>query len=181
MSEKLPKFSKGTINIIRTTLRNNIELTNIADNKANMLLSLNGIMISILVPLVLSNSDLVWKKYMYIPLIMFVLTCFSTMYISTMVLRPSNFENFKDKLLDQTEFSPFFFGNFFKMEPQEFFNYLNESMGDKDKMKMYLAQDLYFVGKRLGFKMQWVRIAFSIFITGIGGTLAATGILFFMF
>ncbi len=36
ITEKIEKnkFSKDTLNIIRTTMRNNIELTHIADNKA---------------------------------------------------------------------------------------------------------------------------------------------------
>ena len=41
--EKKSKISKEVLNVIRTTQRNNIELTNIADNKANMLLSLNRV------------------------------------------------------------------------------------------------------------------------------------------
>ena len=43
-------LDKKTIDIIRTTQRNNIDLTAIADNKANVLLSLNALIIAALVP-----------------------------------------------------------------------------------------------------------------------------------
>lgn len=168
---------KEIINVIRTTQRNNIELTGIADNKANMLLSLNGIMISIAVPLLLSNSEELVNNYMYIPLAILAVTCFATMYISTMVLRPSNFETFQDSLEPDVYHSPFFFGNFFKMEPEDFFRDIENKLDKKENLGTFLAQDLFFVGKRLGYKMQWIRRAFTIFISGIGLTLAATGIL----
>ena len=58
-----PKLSKETVNIIRTTQRNNIELTHIADNKANVLLSLNAIMITFLIPLILSNVNIILEKF----------------------------------------------------------------------------------------------------------------------
>jgi len=174
---KKGKMSKEIINVIRTTQRNNIELTNIADNKANMLLSLNGIMISIAVPLILSNSDDLVGNYFYIPAIIMAITCFATMYISAMVLRPSNFENFRDSLKNKETASPFFFGNYFKMKPEEFFADINKKLQDTSNLHDYVAQDLFFVGKRLGYKMQWIRTAFSLFIAGIFLTLLTTGIL----
>ncbi|MEZ4957629.1 MAG: hypothetical protein R2825_28985 [Saprospiraceae bacterium] len=45
-TNKKDKLTKETINIMRTTQRNNVELTHIADNKANVLLSLNAIMLT---------------------------------------------------------------------------------------------------------------------------------------
>lgn len=171
--EKLPK---EIVNVIRTTQRNNIELTNIADNKANMLLSLNGIMISIAVPLILSNVSLIEEVSNIIPLVILTITCFTTMYISAMVLRPSNFEHFRDTLSEGKRTSPFFFGNYFKMSPDEFFKDIEEKLKEKEDLREYLIQDLFFVGKRLGYKMQMIRSAFTIFIGGIFLTLATTGI-----
>ena len=151
-------------------------MTNIADNKANMLLSLNGIMISIAVPLLLSNSNDLVGTYFYIPAIMMAITCFATMYISAMVLRPSDFEH-RHSLRDKNTASPFFFGNYFKMEPQEFFVDIEHKLNDISNLKDYLVQDLFFVGKRLGYKMRWIRNAFTLFIGGIFLTLLTTGVL----
>ncbi len=71
VQEKKPKkkLSKDIINIIRTTQRNNIELTHIADNKANVLLSLNALMVTFLLPLVVANSAVILERLLYIPLI----------------------------------------------------------------------------------------------------------------
>ena len=80
--EEFDTFSKNTIGLLRTTLRNNTELTSIADNKANVLLSLNALMLTFFVPLVLPNIDLVQQYKLTIPLMTFVVTCVLTIYIA---------------------------------------------------------------------------------------------------
>lgn len=174
-------LSKQTVNIIRTVQRNNIDLTAIADGKANVLLSLNAIMITFLIPAVAAGLDVIVQEHLYIPLSILAITCFVTIYISALVLRPSNFDKFIEELDPDMKFSPFFFGNFYKMKPDEFFTYLKESASETALVKAHLAQDLYYVGKRLGRKMTWIRQAFDIFLIGIFLTLLSTGIVLFFF
>lgn len=179
--KKKKKLTKDIVNIIRTTQRNNIELTHIADNKANVLLSLNALMITFLVPMVLANASLIIEKQLYIPLIILSVTCFSTIYIATIVLKPSRFENFRENSDQKQDFSPFFFGNFYNMEAEEFHAYLNEQLSGEDMVKNHLAQDLFYVGKRLGFKMTWIRRAFNIFLIGLFLSLFSLLLVLFLF
>jgi len=173
---KEKKLSKEAINIIRTTQRNNIELTHIADNKANVLLSLNAIMITFLIPLIIPHADIIFERYLYIPIAIMAATCFSTIYIAAIVLKPSQFDNFRDQMGSETRFSPFFFGNFYKMEADDFFQYIEESLSDTNMVKKHLAQDLFYVGKRLGYKMTWVRRAFNLFLIGLFLTLSSAAL-----
>ena len=76
---KKNKLSRETVNVFRTTQRNNIDLTGIADNKANVLLSVNAIMLTFIIPLVLGNIDYIVDRYIFIPLIIFAATCFITL------------------------------------------------------------------------------------------------------
>lgn len=167
----MDKSSKEIINIIRTTQRNNIELTSIADNKANVLLSLNAVMIAAIVPMALGNVDLILNKFLYIPLLILAATCFATIYICTQVLKPSRFEKFREDEDTDGVFSPFFFGNFYEMKPSEYFKYMQSSLAEPDMVKRHLAKDLFFVGRRLGEKMKNIRTAFNIFLAGIFLTL----------
>ena len=175
---KLSKLTKETINIMRTTQRNNIELTHIADNKANVLLSLNAIMLTFLIPTVVANVDYIFEKHLYIPLVILAITCFATIYISTIVLKPTRFDNLREQDSPDSKHSPFFFGNYYKMEPEEFYNYFEEEINKSDSITHHLAQDLYFVGRRLGYKMTWIRRAFNIFLTGIFLSLLTTAFAF---
>jgi len=170
-------ISKKTINIIRTTQRNNIDLTAIADNKANVLLSLNALIIAALVPIVIANIDIVFDRMLIIPLIVLALTSFITIYLAAEVLKPSNF----DKMRTKNNPSPFFFGNFYQMEAKEYDEFIKGSLDSTKDLKAHLTSDLYYIGRRLGQKMSYVRKAYNIFIIGIFWTLIATGVVLFIF
>lgn len=164
--KKAKKISKDILNIIRTTMRNNIELTHIADNKANVLLSLNALMITFLVPFVVPNFESIKKFHLLFPLGLLVITAFVTIYISTLVLKPAKFDQNR-KLLQKGKYvSPFFFGNFYQMNKAEFSIYIKGALSDNDLIKEHLTEDLHYIGSRLGRKMTLVRLAFNVFIIG---------------
>lgn len=173
-------ISKQTINIIRTTQRNNIDLTAIADNKANVLLSVNAIIIAALIPIVIANVDIIFEKMLIVPLMVLAITSFITIYLSAAVLKPSNFDRMRTSRSPNLESSPFFFGNFYLMEAEEYFKFIKTSLSDPKHLKTHLAQDLYYIGKRLGEKMAYVRQAYNIFTVGILLTLITLGgVIFF--
>jgi hypothetical protein len=169
-------FSKETINVIRTTLRNNIELTAIADNKANVLLSLNALLIASVVPLAISNLDFVIAYFLHIPLVIMAITCFSTIYLTTLVLAPTNFDTFNDRLEGGLEPSPFFFATIHGMSLEEYYLYLQQETTQKEVVRLHLAQDLYFIGYRLAEKMKLIRTSFHIFRIGIFLAMITSGL-----
>jgi len=168
-------FSKETVNVIRTTLRNYIELTSIADNKANVLLSLNAVMIAFVVPLAISNLEVIFAYTLFVPLFFLAVTCFATIYVTTMVLVPKGFEEFNDELPPGMPPSPFFFGTIQDMTLEEYFAYLHRATQDKHTVRHHLSLDLFYIGRRLGEKMTLMRRSFLIFRLGIFLTLLATG------
>ena len=175
----MKKLSKQTINIIRTTQRNNIDLTQLADNKANVLLSLNALMITFSLPLIFSNLEFIVQDYLIIPLVILAITCFSTIYISAIVLKPSRLDEYRASASDNpdTQASPFFFGNFYQMPPEDFFAYMDEVVGSSELVHNHLTQDLYYIGVRLAFKMNRIRLAFNIFLAGLFLTLLSAGVI----
>lgn len=169
-------LSKETVNVIRTTMRNNIELTSIADNKANVLLSLNAVMIAFVVPLAISNLDIIVQYTLFIPLVLLAITCFATMYLSTLVLAPFSFDTFNNELPEGMEPSPFFFGTAYSMSLTEYYDRLLSIAHDKKTVRQFFTQDLFFIGRRLGEKMALIRQSFLIFRIGIFLTLASTAL-----
>ncbi len=169
-------FSKETVNVIRTTMRNNIELTAIADNKANVLLSLNAVMIAFVVPLAISNVDVIVQYTLFIPLVIMAITCFATIYLSTLVLAPFRFDTFNKDLPASMEPSPFFFGTAYDMSLTEYYDRLISTTNDKAKTRQFISQDLFFIGRRLGEKMALIRQSFQIFRAGIFLTLLSTAL-----
>ncbi|MEL7427091.1 MAG: Pycsar system effector family protein [Bacteroidota bacterium] len=169
-------LSKETINILRTTMRNNIELTAIADNKANVLLSLNAVLIAFVVPLAISNLEVLVSYILYIPLVLLAITCFATIYLSTLVLSPFRFDTFNDDLPTGMDSSPFFFGTAYGMSLEEYYDKLINTSMDKESVRQFITQDLFFIGRRLGEKMALIRRSFQIFRIGMFVTLLATAL-----
>ncbi len=165
---------KDTLNMIRTTYRNNIELTNIADNKANILLSLNALMITFLIPIVLSNLEIIVSEVLYLPLITLSITCFITIVLAAMATRPIKMGEQDVKRGDTLQKSPFFFGNYYKMKVDDYLHLIEETINDPSSVKDYVKLDLYFMGKGLGEKYSKIRTCYNVFITGLALTLIAT-------
>ncbi len=161
------KLGKDVLNIIRTTMRNSIELTHIADNKANVLLSLNALMLTFLVPLVIPYLDIIKEYKLWIPLLVLVGTCLVTIYITVLVLKPSKFYVGSKEMKNGANLSPFFFGNFYKMTKDEYTDYIKQEVARGESVRNHLAGDLHYLGVRLGHKMHLMRMAFHIFLTGL--------------
>ena len=176
LSKEKLSFSKETVNVIRTTMRNNIELTAIADNKANVLLSLNAVLIAFVVPIAISNQGILVQYTLYIPLVILAITCFSTIYLSTLVLSPFRFDTFNSDLPTGMDSSPFFFGTAYAMSLEEYYDKLMNTSMDKESVRQFIAQDLFFIGRRLGEKMALIRRSFQIFRIGMFLTLLSAAL-----
>ncbi len=163
---KLPE--RGVETMFRVTLRNHITLSDIADTKANILLSVNAIIVSLVLSNLLPKLDNPTNTYLIYPTVIFVFFTLVTMILSVFATRPNvtggkftrlDVENKKVNLL--------FFGNFHKMELNDFEWAMNELMNDKDYLYSSMTKDLYFLGKVLDRKYKILRVTYTIFIIGI--------------
>jgi len=175
--EKLEKLSKNSISILRTTLRNNIELTSIADNKANVLLSLNAIMLTFIVPIAVPYIDDIMIMGLVIPFVLLIATCLITIYLAVLVLKPGKFTGQGFANSEAYKMSPFFFGNFGDMTRDQYMGYSDKVLQDENLVKQFLSNDFYYIGLRLLQKMKMIRYAFNIFIFGLSFSIIITVIL----
>ena len=171
MSEQIEpktKLNRSVLNMIRTTQRNNIDLKHIADNKANILMSINALMITFLFPIIFSNLDLIIDQYFYIPMGILAITCLITVFISATVLRPFSSKTIlkKEKMMEMDR-SPFFFGNYHNMDSDTYFNYFNRVTSDEDALHRFIVDDLHFYGKILATKYNEIKLAYFTFKIGL--------------
>lgn len=165
---KKNKLNKNVLNLIRTTQRNNIDLKNIADNKANILMSINALMITFLIPIVFSHIDVIMGHYLYIPLAILTTTCMITLTISAIVLRPFSTNNkFKPKALNVKTTSPFFFENSTEFTEDQFHDYFIKVSQNDDKVLKYAVSDLFYFSNILAIKYKQIRWAYMVYIFGI--------------
>lgn len=163
---KLPE--RGIETMFRVTLRNHITLSDIADTKANILLSVNAIIVSLALSNLLPKLDNPSNSYLIIPTIIFVLFTIVSMILSVLATRPNvTSGKFTKQDVENKKVNLLFFGNFHKMKLDEFEWAMNELMQDKDYLYGSMTKDLYFLGKVLNRKYSILRVTYTVFIIGI--------------
>lgn len=157
---------KGVQSMFRITLRNHIKLSDIADTKANILLSVNAIIISVALSNLLPKLDK--NAYLIIPTAVFMIFSIISMILSVLATRPNiTSGKFTRKDVEDKKVNLLFFGNFHKMSLTEFEWAINEMMKDKEYIYSSLTKDLYFLGLVLDRKYRILRLTYTVFIIGI--------------
>lgn len=159
---------RGIQTFFRVALKNHIKLSDIADTKANILLSVNAIIISLVLSNLISKLDSPSNNYLIIPTLIFTLSSVISMVLSIIATRPNvTSGEFTKEDVEQKRVNLTFFGNFHKMELKEYQWAISELIKDKTYLYDSMTKDLYFLGKVLDRKYRILRITYNIFMTGM--------------
>ncbi|MEH6406443.1 MAG: Pycsar system effector family protein [Leeuwenhoekiella sp.] len=159
---------RGVQTLYRTTLRNHIKLSDIADTKANILLSVNAIVISLALSNVIPKLDAPTNRHLMIPTLILVLFSVASIVLSIMSTRPNvTTGEFTREQVKKKQVNILFFGNFHKMPYDQYQWAINELINDKDSIYEALTKDLYLLGIVLNKKYMLLRKTYTIFMTGI--------------
>ncbi|MGM0566862.1 MAG: Pycsar system effector family protein [Bacteroidota bacterium] len=157
--------ARGIETMFRITGRNQINLSAIADNKANILISVNSIIISIIVTMLVRK----FSEYpnIIVPSMIFLLTSLTTMIFAILSTRPNIKKGrFSAEDVRQKRVNLLFFGNFYNMRLDEYDAAIKEIMKDYDGLYSTMIKDQYYLGKVLGKKYRLLRTAYTIFMFG---------------
>lgn len=158
--------ARGVETMFRTTLRNHINLSAIADNKANLMLSVNAVIISITVSLMLPNYKSIPE--LIIPTVFLLLVCLLSIIFATLSTRPKVTRGtFTKEDVKAKKANLLFFGNFYNTPLEEFQWGMKEMMTDKDFLYGSLIRDLHSLGKVLNNKYRYLRLTYNIFMYGM--------------
>lgn len=172
---------KGVQSMFRITLRNHIKLSDIADTKANILLSVNAIIVSLALSNLIPKLDNPSNSYLIVPTVIFIIFSITSMILSVLATRPNvTSGKFTRQDVAEKKVNLLFFGNFHKMGLSEFEWAINEMMQDKEYIYSSLTKDLYFLGLVLDRKYRILRITYTVFIVGIVVSAIAFAVFFKM-
>ncbi|WP_282041437.1 Pycsar system effector family protein [Winogradskyella flava] len=176
---KLDLPDRGIETMFRVALRNHITLSDIADTKANILLSVNAIIISLVLSNLVSKLDNPSNSYLIWPTAIFALSTVVSIILSVLATRPNvTSGKFTKEDVANKKVNLLFFGNFHKMKLDEFEWAMQEMMKDKDYLYGSLTKDLYFLGLVLNRKYSLLRLTYTVFAIGIIISVIAFGIAF---
>ncbi|MCB0688200.1 MAG: HD family phosphohydrolase [Saprospiraceae bacterium] len=160
------KSDRGVETMFRVTLRNHNNLSRIADNKANIMLSINAIMMSIVVsslaPQLSTNVKLL------VPTIILIAVCLISIIMATLSTRPKiTSAKYTDEKFLEKRFNILFFGNFYQIPLDKFEWGIKNLMQDEDLLYSSLSKDLYYLGLVLAKKYQYLYYCYNIFMIGL--------------
>ncbi len=167
------EFGRGIDTLYRATYRNHINLSSIADGKANMMISINTIILSAIITLLGTSITLTGKvafdhfRY-FLPILILLVSVLGSAVFAILSANPkvtsSDIE--KKDLVKRTK-SILFFGNFIHMEQKEFVE--NIAFLKKNEKLLYdnMAVDIYELGQVLSTKYKMIKISYNIFMVGL--------------
>ena len=159
---------RGIETMFRVALRNHITLSDIADTKANILLSVNAIIASLSLSNLLPKLDNPSNQHLIIPSLIFISFTVVSIILSVLSTRPNVTQGkFTKEDVANKKVNLLFFGNFHQMKLPDFEWAMDEMMKDRDYLYGSLTKDLYFLGLVLNRKYKLLRITYTVFALGI--------------
>jgi len=170
--KKSDRPDKGIETMFRITSGNNQRLSDMADNKAHIMISTNSIILSVVLSLLLRKLE--DNPHLIIPTLILLIICVVTMVFSILATRPSvPAGTFSKEDIDQKKVNLLFFGNFYRMALPEYVAGMEQMMEDREFLYGSLIKDVYSQGVVLGRKYRLLRVAYNVFMFGIVGSVLA--------
>jgi predicted metal-dependent HD superfamily phosphohydrolase len=169
------RLGRGVETMYRTTYNTHINLSALADHKANLMLSINTIMISItlssLVPRLKEDPRLI------LPTCVLLLVSLTAIIFATLSTRPKiTSGNVTRADIEQRKSNLLFFGNFYNMKLEDYQWGMSEMINDADFQYASMSRDIYFLGRVLAEKYKLLTYCYHVFMYGMILSIALFGI-----
>lgn len=171
------KKKKGSARSIETFYRNayrtQLDLTGLADMKANIMISINGLIITAIIAtegmLAYSQSNL-----KYLPTLLLIVSILSLVF-AMLAAKPrvANLHISDDDMLSGKA-NLLYFNNFLVLTEEQYADAMAQTIEDIDNVYRMMSKHIYNLGVVLSRKYFLLRISYSIFLGGI----VLTGLLF---
>jgi HD superfamily phosphodiesterase len=157
--------SRGVESMFRLTGNNQMRLSAIADKKANILISINSILLS--VSAVVASAEPSGTADLIAPVIILFIASLLSLVFAILSCRP-HLGNWKysEKDIKERKVNLLFFGNFFRIPYLQYDQAVKEMMDDYDYLYSNMIRDQYSLGLSLTRKYKLLRMAYNIFMYG---------------
>ena len=170
--DKDSQTERGISTVFRIMANNHASLSQMADSKANIMISVNSIILSVVISVLIRHLN--ENQNLVIPTIMLVLVCVTTIIYAVRATRPNVSEGtFTREDIQNKQTNLLFFGNFHNMSLQDYDWAMKEMLNSRDYLYGSMIKDLYFLGVVLAKKYRLLRISYNIFMFGLIVTMLA--------
>lgn len=157
----------------RSNYRNHINLSAIADNKANIMISVNSILISVIISILSYHNLASSNPKVLMPVILFLVSGLASLIFAILSARPKVTKEEPNKR------NMAFFGNFVQLPLEEYESTMDEIFQDGNLLVSNMKRDLYYLGLVLDKKYRYLSISYNIFMVGFVATVVSFMYVFF--
>ena len=179
-AEKVKDAGRSIETMFRNTVRTHVDFSSMADTKANIMISVNTLILTIVVTVMIRKLDS--NPHLIIPTAMLTITSLVTLVYAILVTRPKVTRGiFTEEDIKEKKVNLLFFGNFHKVTLNDFKWGMKEMMKDKEFLYDNMIMDFYYLGQVLGQKYQKLRVCYTFFMYGLIVSVLAFAIAFIMY
>jgi len=158
--------SRGVETMFRTSYRVHMDLSSLADTKANIMISINGLIISITIASISPKIDA--NPWLLLPTSILLIACLISMVNAVLAARPrvntsiidlDSFKRKKGNLL--------FFGHYTSLDEDEFVDGMTDLMENQEAIYYNMIRDIYGIGSVLDKKFKLLQRAYTSFMWGL--------------
>ncbi len=170
--KKGPGSTRGVETMFKNIYRVQMDLTSLADNKANMMISINGIIISIIIAAVAPKLDA--NPWLLLPTTVLLLGTMVSLIYSILAAKPRvTHQSISLQDLRHSEGNLLFFGNFACLAEAEFVEGMEALMEDRPGVYEAMIRDIHGLGSVLNTKFRLLQTAYSAFMVALVAGVAA--------
>lgn len=151
----------------RANYRNHINLSAIADNKANIMISVNSILISVLITFLSYRNIGENNPAILLPVVIFIVSGAASLIFAVLSARPKvTTLNHQGQAAQDLQKNIVFFGNFVHLDLDQYESAMDAMFRSDELMYGNLTRDLYHLGKVLDQKYRFLSVSYTIFMIG---------------
>ena len=163
--------SSGVQTFFRTNYRNHIHLSAIADNKANIMISVNAILISVIITILTYQNITEAKPVILLPAVIFLCSGLTSLIFAVLSARPkvTKLNTGSDRLADIQK-NIVYFGSFVHLDLDRYEQAMDAVLRDGELLYGNMSRDLYYLGQVLDKKYRFLTVSYNVFMLGFGAT-----------
>lgn len=163
---RAPLTEKGLETMMVVNARNHMSLTSMADHKANIMITTNSIVLSLMVGLLLGKLSI--YPFLIVPTLVLVATSLTSLVFAILSTRPRITSGVFDREeLLKKKVNLLFFGSYHSSAFEDFEWGMKEMMVDREYLYSSMFATIYGMGKVLAVKYRYLRLSYNTFMYGL--------------
>lgn len=166
LAKVAPRSERGVETLFRLASKNHYTLNTMVDRKSSILISINGIILSIIIGTVMNQLD--QDPHLIVPVIMILVTNLISIVYAVFATRPAiKHGKFSTSHNAEKSNNLLFYGNYMDKSEEEYVSGMNGLIDNGEELYNSISRDIYYTGKSINRKFKYLRLSFNIFMIGI--------------